>query len=50
MPLSKEKQVIQLTIKSEYSLAVNIKHFREFLQDYGDEIIYVKGVANKRAR
>jgi hypothetical protein len=50
MPLSKEKQVVLLTIKSEYPLAVNIKHFCEFFKDYGDEIISVKGLSNKRAQ
>lgn len=50
MPFSKEKQVIQLTIKSEYPLSLNIRHFRDFLQEYGYEVVSIRGVGKKHAQ
>ena len=51
MPISKQKQVIQLTFNSEYPLSLNIKHLREVLtREYGYDLVAVKGAAKKIAR
>ena len=50
MPTSKQKQVIQLTIKSEYPLSLNLRHFRDFLQEYGYEVVSISGVGKKHAQ
>jgi len=50
MPLSKQKQVIQLTFNSEYPLSLNIKHLREVLTRDGYDVVAVKGAAKKIAR
>ena len=50
MPLSKQKQVIQLTFNSEYPLSLNIKHLRGVLTRDGYDVVAVKGAAQKVAR
>ena len=51
MPLSKQKQVIQLTFNSEYPLSLNIQHLREVLtREYGYDVVAVRGAARKVAR
>ena len=41
---NKQEQVIQLTIKSEYPLSLNLRSIRDFVKEYGCEFISIRGV------